>query len=100
MFSPCGLSVLGLTTVLAVCHLVMSFLTSPPPGVTTVLMLLLANLGVLSLGIGVLGEYIAKIYAESNRRPLFLVDYPLNWRAPEIVESAVPAAPPTTREWL
>jgi polyisoprenyl-phosphate glycosyltransferase len=78
MFSLFGLSVLGLTTILAVVYLVMSFLTSPPPGVTTVLMLLLANLGVMSLGIGVLGEYIAKIYAESKRRPLFLVDYTVN----------------------
>jgi hypothetical protein len=51
--------------------------------------LLLMNLGVLSLGIGVLGEYIGKIYAESKRRPLYLVDYTLNFdagaaeRAPE-----------------
>jgi len=42
------------------------------------LFLLLTNLGVMSLGIGVLGEYIAKIYAECKRRPLWLVDYSLN----------------------
>ena len=56
----------------------MSFVTSPPRGVTTLLLLLLTNLGVMSLGIGVLGEYIAKIYAECKRRPLWLVDYSLN----------------------
>jgi glycosyltransferase involved in cell wall biosynthesis len=82
MFSLFGVSVLGLTVLLAVVYLVMSFLTYPPPGVTTVLMLLLANLGVMSLGIGVLGEYIAKIYFESKRRPLFLVDYTLNVEFP------------------
>jgi len=47
-----------------------------------VVMLLLMNLGVTSLGIGILGEYIAKIYAESKRRPLWLVDYTLNMDAP------------------
>jgi dolichol-phosphate mannosyltransferase len=44
----------------------------------------LINLGMMSLGIGVLGEYIARIYAESKRRPLWLVDYTLNLGAPEI----------------
>ena len=49
---------------------------------TTVLMLLLINLGVMSLGIGILGEYIGKIYAECKRRPLWLVDYTLNFPEP------------------
>jgi dolichol-phosphate mannosyltransferase len=78
MFSVFGLTTLGLTAVLGIVYVVMSFLTSPPPGLTTVVLLLLMNLGVLSLGIGILGEYIAKIYAESKRRPLWLVDYTLN----------------------
>jgi hypothetical protein len=37
----------------------------------------------MSLGIGILGEYIAKIYAESKRRPLWLVDYTLNFTPEE-----------------
>lgn len=82
MFSLLGVGVLSIAAVLAMVYLVMSFLTSPPRGVTTVLMLLLINLGVMSLGIGVLGEYIAKIYAESKRRPLWLVDYALNFEPP------------------
>jgi dolichol-phosphate mannosyltransferase len=81
MFSVFGLGVLGFTAMLALVYLVMSFVTQPPPGITTVLVLLLMNLGILSLGIGVLGEYIAKIYAESKRRPLWLVDYTLNMTA-------------------
>jgi dolichol-phosphate mannosyltransferase len=82
LFSLFGLATLGLTSVLAVVYVVMSFLTSPPRGITTVLLLLLCNLGVLSLGIGVLGEYIAKIYSETKRRPLWLVDYSLNLAPP------------------
>jgi dolichol-phosphate mannosyltransferase len=80
LFSFLGLGILGFTCVLAAVYLVMSFLTDPPRGITTVLMLLLMNLGILSLGIGVLGEYVAKIYAESKRRPLWLVDYTLNMK--------------------
>jgi glycosyltransferase involved in cell wall biosynthesis len=88
MFSLFGLGVLGLTGMLAVIYLVMSFLSNPPPGITTVLLLLLINLGVLSLGIGILGEYIAKIYAESKRRPLWLVDYTLNVGDRQIAQPA------------
>lgn len=84
MFSIFGLGILGLTALLALLHIVMSFVTSPPRGITTVLLLQLINLGVFSLGIGILGEYIAKIYAESKRRPLWLVDYTLNLGAPAV----------------
>jgi glycosyltransferase involved in cell wall biosynthesis len=78
MFSVLGLGILGLTACLVVLYLVMSFAADPPPGLTTVVLLLLANLGVMALGIGILGEYIAKIYAETKRRPLWIVDYTLN----------------------
>jgi polyisoprenyl-phosphate glycosyltransferase len=93
MFSLFGASVIGLTGILATSYLVMALLTSPPRGITTVLMLLLANLGILSLGIGILGEYIAKIYTESKRRPLWLVDYTLNWEPPESAKFAAAPGP-------
>ena len=84
MFSVFGVCTLVLTCLLAVMYVVMSFLMAPPRGVTTMLFLLLTNLGVMSLGIGVLGEYIAKIYAECKRRPLWLVDYSLNLNGEEV----------------
>jgi dolichol-phosphate mannosyltransferase len=84
MFSFFGGCVLGLAGILATVYFTMSFLTNPPRGITTILLLLLINLGMMSLGIGVLGEYIARIYAESKRRPLWFVDYTLNLGAPEI----------------
>lgn len=100
MFSLFGVGILGLLGFLATYYLVMSFLTSPPPGITTVLLLLLANLGILSLGIGILGEYIAKIYAESKRRPLWLVDYTLNLNAPVVVRPIDGASvPPQSAPW-
>jgi hypothetical protein len=94
MFSIFGLGILGLTALLALLHIVMSFVTSPPRGITTVLLLQLINLGVFSLGIGILGEYIAKIYAESKRRPLWLVDYTLNLGAPAVARPTEWASAP------
>jgi dolichol-phosphate mannosyltransferase len=79
MFSVLGVSILAMTGLLALVYLIMAIVTSPPRGITTVLMLLLISLGMQSLGIGILGEYIGKIYAESKRRPLWLVDYTLNF---------------------
>ena len=75
---PTLFTALTLAALLGVVYVAMRLLTNPPPGLTTVFLLLLTNLGITSLGIGVLGEYIAKIYAESKRRPLWFVDYTLN----------------------
>ena len=48
------------------------------PGFITVYLLLLANLGVMMLGFGTLGEYIGRIYIESKQRPLFIVERTIN----------------------
>lgn len=65
----------------------MPFAGEPPPGVPTIIVLLLWNLGVMSLGIGVLGEYIGHIYAESKHRPLFVVSDAANI-PPDVLERA------------
>jgi polyisoprenyl-phosphate glycosyltransferase len=51
----------------------------PPAGFATLLFFSLINLGVTSLGTGILGEYLGRTYAEVKRRPLWLVDYTLNF---------------------
>jgi dolichol-phosphate mannosyltransferase len=84
LFSFLGLFVLGAAGLLAVL----------PLGLGAVVLLLLCNIGVVSLGIGVLGEYVAKVHAESKRRPLWLVDYTLNMGAPAIPRPFDPAAVP------
>jgi dolichol-phosphate mannosyltransferase len=94
MFSLLGAGILGLVTLLVIYYLVMSFLRTAPRGITSVLLLLLANLGVMSLGIGILGEYIARIYAESKRRPLWLVDYTLNLEPQTLPQLATPSPLP------
>ncbi|HMP89759.1 MAG TPA: glycosyltransferase family 2 protein [Kiritimatiellia bacterium] len=50
----------------------------PPRGIPTIIILLLWNLGIMSLGIGMLGEYLGHIYTESKRRPLYILSDSLN----------------------
>jgi len=52
------------------------------PGYTATVLTVVFFGALNALGIGVLGEYIARIYAETKRRPLWLVDYTLNLEEP------------------
>lgn len=54
------------------------FLTAPPPGVTTIILLALFILGVNSLFLGIIGEYVGRIYNQGKQRPLYLVAEKLN----------------------
>jgi len=56
----------------------------PPRGIPTILVLLLWNLGIMSLGIGVLGEYVGNLYNETKRRPICLVESASNVEPEEI----------------
>jgi dolichol-phosphate mannosyltransferase len=78
LFSLMGaLASLG-TMLLALVYLGSYLFSYPLPGLTTIYLLLLANLTVLLLGFGAVGEYIGRIYVETKRRPLFLVDRTVN----------------------
>lgn len=83
-FSLFGLGVLGLSGLLTVLYVVLLFLSDVPDGLSPILLLLLINLGVTSLGIGVVGEYVARAHAQSKCRPLWLVDYTLNLSKPPL----------------
>jgi dolichol-phosphate mannosyltransferase len=83
LFSFLGLGTLALTGLLGLVWLV-AVAAGWLPGLTLIHVLLLGNLGVGAMGIGVLGEYVAKIHAESKRRPLWLVDYTINLDRPAV----------------
>lgn len=44
------------------------------PGYTTILIVTLMSTGAILLSLGVIGEYIAKIYMETKRRPHYIID--------------------------
>lgn len=75
---------LGLTTLGLVGILTLLWLIGWTGDLTGLHLLLLLNLGVLSSGIGIVGEYAARALLESKRRPLWLVDYTLNCEAPVV----------------
>lgn len=75
LFMFFGVLVLGASLLLSLYYAATRIfnIDDPPRGIPTVLVLLLVNLGVVSLGIGLLGEYIGHIYTEVKRRPLFVI---------------------------
>jgi polyisoprenyl-phosphate glycosyltransferase len=90
LFSLLGFSLVALS-ILAVPIYVLLYLTgSPPPGLTTLIVLALLAIGVNSLGIGLLGEYLGRTYGETKRRPLYVIADTLNVGVEEAGEG-VPA---------
>ncbi|HEV3342135.1 MAG TPA: glycosyltransferase family 2 protein [Pirellulales bacterium] len=87
IFSLAGAAALVATMLLASVHVGCYFFAYPMPGLTTVYVLLLANLAVLLLGFGTLGEYVGRTYVETKRRPIWLIDYTINVDVPEGADS-------------
>ena len=78
LFSVAGCVALLGTLALAAIYLAMFLFGQTISGLTTVYLLLLANLALTLLGIGVLGEYVGRIYIETKRRPFYLIDRTVN----------------------
>jgi dolichol-phosphate mannosyltransferase len=70
------------------------FAQQPTPGWTSTFLAIMFLGGVQSLCIGILGEYIARIYREVKRRPLYLVAATANLAGPQ------PPLPPERDERL
>jgi polyisoprenyl-phosphate glycosyltransferase len=83
LFSLFGFLTLGATIVAAISYLACYCLGAAVPGLTTIYLLLLANLGVMLVGFGTLGEYVGRIYIETKHRPLYLVERTINVAADE-----------------
>lgn len=52
------------------------------PGYTTLLIVTLITTGAILLSLGVIGEYIAKIYMETKQRPHYIIDSVI-WQEPD-----------------
>ncbi len=64
---------------LAIYFLRLSFFPVPPPGVTTIVLLISFFLGFNTMFLGIIGEYVARIYNQGKNRPLYLVDEQINF---------------------
>jgi glycosyltransferase involved in cell wall biosynthesis len=54
------------------------FGTDWPPGFATIIMLILGSLSLNALFLGIIGEYLGRIYRQVKRRPLTIVERELN----------------------
>lgn len=82
LFSVLGLSLLTISLASIPVYVVLFAIGNPPPGITTLIVLALLAIGINSLGIGILGEYLGRTYAETKRRPLYVVEDSVNLDLP------------------
>ena len=73
LFTLLGFVLVALSLLAIPIYILLSIVGSPPPGITTLIVLALFGFGVNILGIGVLGEYLGRTYAETKQRPLYVV---------------------------
>jgi len=64
---------------LAVHFLHLSFMAVPPPGITTIILLVSFFIGFNTMFLGIIGEYLGLIYSQGKYRPLYLVDEQVNF---------------------
>jgi len=78
-FSLFGILIICLAISMALFYVGLYFIRGfPVRGVATTYILLLTNLGVMSLGFGVIGEYISHIVSETKRRPIWIIEKAVN----------------------
>lgn len=82
LFTIFGGLVLGVSVVAILIYTILFLTGSPPPGITTIIVLLIIAIGLNSFGIGVLGEYLGRTYSEVKRRPLYIVSETVNLPEP------------------
>jgi glycosyltransferase involved in cell wall biosynthesis len=83
LFTFLGFILLALSALGILIYSVLFLTGQPPAGITTLIVLSLLALGINSLGIGILGEYIGRTYTEVKFRPLYIVQEQVGLPAPE-----------------
>lgn len=89
LFLFLGMAMMGLSFAAIVFYSLLSLLGSPPPGITTLIVLSFLTIGLNSLGIGILGEYLGRTYVEVKQRPLYVVQESVNLKSPAAQEGEV-----------
>jgi len=73
LLMTCGSVVLGLLYI-TFFFVRPAFLVEPPPGITTLILLQLFGIGINSLFLGTIGHYLARVYTQTKKRPIYIVD--------------------------
>lgn len=51
-----------------------TFIAPPPPGISMISILVMFMVGLNALFLGIIGEYVGRIYNQGKQRPLYLID--------------------------
>lgn len=78
LFTILGCALIIITGVAAAVYSLLYVTGSPPRGITTLIVLSFLGIGLNSLGIGILGEYLGRTYSEVKQRPLYLIEEATN----------------------
>lgn len=89
-----GFCIAGLSFFVAFIYGIMKLLGTPfPLGNPTIVILVLLLAGVQLISIGILGEYIGRIYDEIKQRPRFILDQKIGFDDPTPTETSSSTAP-------
>jgi undecaprenyl-phosphate 4-deoxy-4-formamido-L-arabinose transferase len=96
LFSMVGMAVSTLSALLVIYLFVRRIILGPEAeGVFTLFGVVFFFIGLALFGIGLLGEYVGRIYAQVRERPRYLVEAVLEADVDELGEDAMPAAATT-----
>jgi dolichol-phosphate mannosyltransferase len=80
MMSIAGAALAGLSFLLGAWYALQHFIgVELTPGLPTVVLVVTFFSGVQLLGLGLIGEYVGRIYDEVKRRPMFIIDEKVNF---------------------
>ena len=99
LFTWLGFGLVAASLIAVPIYIFLYLAGNPPPGLTTLIVLTLLGIGVNSLGIGILGEYLGRTYAETKRRPLYVIAETANVDVGDgsVQPGAMPFDPPDPR---
>jgi polyisoprenyl-phosphate glycosyltransferase len=83
LFTAFGFIVMAASIVAVMVYFLLALVGHPPAGITTLIVLAWAGIGLNSLGIGILGEYVGRTYNEVKGRPLYIVQETCNLEPPQ-----------------
>jgi dolichol-phosphate mannosyltransferase len=78
IFAIFGFIMITGSTIAAAVYAYLWMIGSPPAGVTTLIVLSFLGIGLNSVAVGILGEYLGRTYVEVKRRPLYVVQEAVN----------------------
>lgn len=100
LMSMAGFVVAAISFLLGFWYLVQKMAGSNiTPGLPTTVLVVSFFSGVQLLALGVVGEYIGRIYDETKRRPMFIVDRKVNFANPALLSELPGREGPATEEF-